>query len=103
MKGIGKLKQDYNNNKSSKIGTKLICPSCGTLFIKEHYQQVFCKSKPKTVCKDYYWNNVTPTKRNNITRISPANARYLNDVIIPNKRWSDFDDGIDYLLECGDR
>lgn len=29
-----------------------------------------------SVCKDKYWNTVTPTKRNNTTRISPANAAY---------------------------
>lgn len=90
----------YYKNKNSKVGTECICPSCGTKFIKEHYQQVFCKSKGGTICKDKYWNTVTPKKRCNTTRISPANARYYNNVILPNR---DYDDGLDYLLDCGDR
>ena len=72
-----KIRDRYKLNKSAKVGTELICPSCGTSFIKTNYQQAFCKSKPKTKCKDYYWNNVTPTKRNNTTRISPASAAWL--------------------------
>jgi hypothetical protein len=72
-----KMKQRYFLNKESKVGDSLICPSCGTTFTKTNYQQAFCKSKPGTFCKDKYWNNVTETKRNNITRISPASAAYL--------------------------
>lgn len=68
----------YKINKSAKVGDKLVCPSCGTHFVKEHYQQVFCKSKPKTVCKDKYWNTVDPKKRNNTTRISPASQEWLD-------------------------
>lgn len=30
-----------------------------------------------TVCKDRYWNTVTPEKFNNTTRISPANNAYM--------------------------
>jgi len=103
MSSISKLKQGYNDNKSKKVGEKCQCPSCGEFFVKEHYQQVFCKTKHGTQCKDYYWNNVTPTKRNNTTRISPANRRYYDNVIVPNREWSDLDDGMDYLLDCGDR
>jgi len=67
----------YAKNKSAKIGDKCNCPSCGTEFIKDNYQQVFCKSKRNTKCKDKYWNTVTPEKRNNTTRISPASKRWL--------------------------
>lgn len=67
--------KDFNSR--SKVGASLVCPSCGTDFIKESYQQVFCKTKPKTVCKDKYWNTVDPSKRNNTTRISPASARWM--------------------------
>ena len=44
---------------------------------KTNYQQAFCKTKSGTKCKDKYWNTVTPTKRNNKTRISPASARWM--------------------------
>lgn len=71
-----KLKARYQLNKSSKVGESCICPSCETEFTKTNYQQVFCRSKGGTICKDKYWNTVTPEKRNNTTRISPANARW---------------------------
>lgn len=67
----------YQNNRQAKIGDQCVCPSCRTRFIKESYHQVFCKSKPGTQCKDKYWNTVTPCKRNNSTRISPASERWL--------------------------
>lgn len=71
------MKKIYKINKEKKVGDTCVCPSCGTEFVKSHYQQAFCKSKPKTQCKDKYWNTVTPSKRNNTTRISPASARWL--------------------------
>ena len=64
-------------NKSAKIGETCYCPSCGQPFKKEHYQQAFCKTKTGTKCKDKYWNTVTPNKRNNTTRNSPASARFM--------------------------
>jgi len=70
---------------SAKVGENITCPSCGTEFVKKSYQSVFCKSKKGTKCKDNYWNNVDPKKRNNRTRISPANARYHANVIVPNE------------------
>jgi len=71
-----KLRDRYKLNKAAKVGDKLVCPSCGTEFEKTNYQQVFCKSKSGTKCKDKYWNTVTPEKRNNKTRISPANQAW---------------------------
>lgn len=71
------IKVKYELAKSAKVGEHCICPSCGTEFKKTNYQQAFCKSKSKTKCKDKYWNTVTPEKRNNTTRISPASASYL--------------------------
>jgi len=71
-----KIKDRYKLNKLAKVNDEIICPSCGTKFIKKSYQQVFCKSKSGTKCKDKYWNTVTPNKRNNTTRISPASARW---------------------------
>jgi hypothetical protein len=76
---IKSLKKAYLLSKAAKVGDLCICPSCGSEFTKTNYQQAFCKSlgEGRTVCKDHYWNNVTPNKRNNTTRISPASARWL--------------------------
>jgi hypothetical protein len=71
------MHKNYKINKDKKVGETCICPSCNTLFIKNNYQQAFCKSKKGTICKDKYWNTVTPEKRNNTNRISPASARWL--------------------------
>lgn len=71
-----KIKEKYSKAKSAKVGQECVCPSCGTTFTKTNYQQAFCKSKSGTKCKDRYWNTITPEKRNNTTRISPASARW---------------------------
>ena len=71
------VKKQYNANKEAKVGDVCVCPSCRTEFTKTQHQQAFCKSKAGTECKDKYWNTVTPTKRNNKTRISPASARFM--------------------------
>lgn len=76
-KSIQSLKALYKTAKDSIVGSTCKCPSCGTLFVKQNYQQTFCKTKGGTVCKDNYWNNVTPCKRNNKTRISPASAAFM--------------------------
>jgi len=72
-----RIKEIYAINKQRKVGDTCICPSCCTTFIKTNYQQAFCKTKGGTKCKDSYWNFVTPTKRNNTTRISPASANWM--------------------------
>ena len=84
-----RLKERYKINKSAKVGEEITCPSCGVVFTKVTKAQAFCKTKPKTRCKDFYWNNVTPSKRNNTTRISPANERYYREVIEPNQNFDD--------------
>lgn len=71
------MKKRYMLNKAAKVGEECICPSCGEKFIKEHYQQAFCKTKGGTVCKDKYWNTVDPKKRCNTTRISPASKAFM--------------------------
>lgn len=71
------MKTRYESNKVKLVHSECICPSCGSVFEKETYNQVFCKTKGGTICKDKYWNTVTPKKRNNTTRISPANRRYM--------------------------
>ena len=92
-----KMREKYKIAKESKVGDEVICPSCGTKFIKTSYQQAFCKTKGGTVCKDKYWNTVIPTKRNNTTRISPANRFYKENVIDPMReermRHIDYDPG----------
>ena len=72
-----KLIESRKKCQDAKVGEEIVCPSCGTKHIKKSYQSVFCKTKGKTKCKDNYWNNVDPKKRNNTTRISPASARYI--------------------------
>ena len=72
-----KLKQRYQLNKDSKVGESCICPSCGTEFKKVNHQQAFCRTKGGTICKENYLNILTPEKRNNTTRISPASARWM--------------------------
>jgi len=88
---MSKIKDKYNKNKNAKVGETCTCPSCNTSFVKESYQQVFCKSKGGTICKDKYWNTVTPSKRNNTTRISPANKAFKESdrgkEIINQKLW----------------
>lgn len=76
-----KIRERYSLNKSAKINSECICPSCGTKFIKSNYQQAFCKSRNGTKCKDKYWNTVIPTKKNNTKRISPASATYMSKQI----------------------
>ena len=71
------LQKKYKLAKEAKVGQNVICPSFNTSFVKTSYQQVFCKSKSGTQCKDYYWNNTTPEKKCNTTRISPASAAYM--------------------------
>lgn len=84
----------YKINKQSKVGLECTCASCGTKFIKTHYQQVFCKTKGGTICKDLYWNTIDPNKRNNTTRISPANQRWLDKQKerAYDRRFNNFDD-----------
>ena len=84
------LIQLYDKAKKAKVGETIICPSCKTEFKKTHWQQKFCKTKAKTKCKDYYWNNVDEKKRNNTTRISPASLAWL-------KKQYQFHDGITYV------
>lgn len=83
------IKRQYLDNKAADVGTNCTCPSCRTDFVKKFKQQAFCGTKPGTECKDKYWNTVTPKKRNNTTRISPANARWQEK---HTNRFNDFDD-----------
>jgi len=90
MKKAQKIKELYLTSKSAKVGSTCKCPSCGEEFVKTNYQQAFCKSKKGTICKDKYWNTVTPEKRNNTTRISPASARWM-EYQRQSERYVDYD------------
>lgn len=85
-KGKKKLIEAKALCNDAKIGNEIVCPSCGTTHVKKSYQSVFCKSKGGTKCKDNFWNNVDPKKRNNRTRISPASARFTADREIERER-----------------
>jgi hypothetical protein len=63
---ISELNRRYLNSRMSLTGDKVECPSCGKTFIKSH-GKVFCsnnKTSKLLNCKDFYWNNVTPHKKN---------------------------------------
>lgn len=45
----------YRNNALMKVGSTLVCPSCGEPFKKKSYQQKFCRTNGNK-CKDYFWN-----------------------------------------------
>lgn len=103
------LKDLYKLAKDAKVGETVRCPSCLVPFEKTNYQQAFCKFLDGTVCKDNYWNNVTPTKRNNKTRISPASLNWLAKNDKPavygygdSQREIDRQDRLDEELNCGD-
>lgn len=92
---LSKLQTRYRFVESAKVGEDVECPSCRTIFTKKRSQQRFCTSKPGTQCKDYFWNHITPIKRNNTTRISPANDAYMRKHQIGKykvEREVDFDD-----------
>ena len=42
----------YDINKQAKVGEEIICPVCGSHFVKRSYQQAFCC----ILCKDKYNN-----------------------------------------------
>lgn len=46
------MKTRYEDNKTIKKGSIIICPICGKEVIKNHYAQAFCSNK----CKNIYWN-----------------------------------------------
>jgi len=73
-----KMTDRYELNKETKVGGNCVCPSCKTTFVKETYQQVFCKTKGGTICKDKYWNKVDPKKRNNTTRLTNKRKKWLD-------------------------
>jgi ribosomal protein L37AE/L43A len=47
-----KINKQYLYNKEATVGTDLICPICGTSFVKKQYSQAFCCKE----CKNKFWN-----------------------------------------------
>ncbi len=72
-KDLKSLRSLYAKAKEAKTGSEIRCPSCLSMHTKKAYNTTFDSKK----CKDNYWNNVTPTKRNNTTRISPASKAHM--------------------------
>ena len=70
---VSEMKKLYAIAKEKKVGAQFSCPACSSSLTKKSYQHKFCGTK----CKDRYWNNVDPRKRNNRTRISPASSRWM--------------------------
>lgn len=89
-KDLKSLRSLYKKAKEAKTGSEIRCPSCLSMHTKKAYNTTFDSKQ----CKDNYWNNVTPTKRNNTTRISPANDAYMQENNIGKYREedTDFDD-----------
>ena len=54
---IKSMEARYTKAINAKVGDTIVCPACGTHFIKTNYQSKFCKTKGKTKCKDYYWGD----------------------------------------------
>lgn len=49
----------YHQNKLAAVGSRLRCPTCGTIFVKTSYQQAFCKKRVKnkqSQCKVEFHN-----------------------------------------------
>lgn len=49
---ISQRKKQYNANKLAKVGDEIVCPICGTHFVKKQWQQAFCCNS----CKETFWN-----------------------------------------------
>ena len=53
-----KVKNRIKLNKTSKVGSNLICPICGSEFIKKSYQHTYCS----LTCKDKRHNQLNPDR-----------------------------------------
>lgn len=56
-----KIKERYFANKSAKVKDELVCPICGSKFIKKQYAQAFCCAG----CKDKFWNKKCSNRHKN--------------------------------------
>ena len=60
---INTMEIAYDLAKSAKVGSMITCPSCGVVFKKKSYQQVFSSNKGRGNCKDRFWNIVPSNRR----------------------------------------
>jgi predicted RNA-binding Zn-ribbon protein involved in translation (DUF1610 family) len=56
------LKTRYTIARTTKVGDKFECPSCGKIVVKRSYQHTFCRNRGQGNCKDYFWNRVDATR-----------------------------------------
>lgn len=52
----------YQAARQTKTGSRIECPACQRELIKRSYQHVFCRSKGKGNCKDFFWNQLDDTR-----------------------------------------
>lgn len=52
--------EHYKTNKTSDVGMRINCSTCGVEMIKTKAAYVFCGLQ----CKDDFWNKIDPRKRN---------------------------------------
>lgn len=41
---VASMKALRDNNRNAEVGTQIVCPQCGDMFVKQHWKQVFCSS-----------------------------------------------------------
>ena len=56
-----KLKQKIQINRNTKVGETLVCPICGSEFVKKSYQHVYCSLH----CKDKRHNMINSNRHKN--------------------------------------
>lgn len=62
-----KVKNRIKLNKTSKVGSNIICPMCGSEFIKKSYQHTYCS----LTCKDKRHNQLNPDRHRYSYSIDP--------------------------------
>ena len=70
-----KTKQRIKLNKESKVGSNLICPMCGSEFIKKSYQHTYCS----LICKDKRHNQLNPDRHRYYQSSDPMDDINDND------------------------
>ena len=75
------MKEEYLQASVTPIGEMMTCPGCGTRIKKKTYQHKFCGPK----CKDLYWNNVDPRKKNRKHKKSHYNKYNVGEKSYANR------------------
>ena len=74
---VMKRNEQYEQNKSAKVGEMIVCPICGKSFKKKQHAQAFCSAKHK----NRFWNN-KGDRHSNLNYHQVYNMRYPKDYII---------------------